>query len=280
MPTIVHLEIADFAAHPLLADYANLTDATLRAGEFRAQNLHFIAEGEGVVRQLLSSRFPTRSLLVTPHHFEDKMHDVLANLPSDIPIFLAPAVVMERITGFAFHRGVLASGLVGAPLDAHQIARDSKLLVVCENLSNIENIGAIFRNVACLCGSHAAVILSPTCCNPLYRKSLRVSMGHALRVPFAKANQWPGFLSDLHDIGYVTIALTPADGAQDIRPLAQQLRTTAPRLALLVGAEGLGLSSDTIAQATHAAKIPMQTGADSLNVATALAVALYELMLC
>jgi len=259
-------------ADPRLTDYFGLTDAQLRAREHRGEHAHFIAEGEGVVRHLLNSRFPVRSVLATRHHATTKMADVMSLLPASTPIYIATEAIMESITGFQFHRGVIASAerLPDEPLAP--ILAHAQTLVVCESLANIENLGAVFRNLACMVAHPSAVLLAGDCCHPLYRRALRVSMGHALRIPFARIPAWPDSMALLHDAGFTTLAMTPRETATSLREVARPARA-----AIILGTEGAGLSDATIA-ATHVrVKIPMTPGSDSLNVATSLAVALWGL---
>ena len=260
----------DTPDHPLLADYRDLTDAQLRAREHRGEHAHFIAEGEGVVRHLLASRFPIRSLLLTPAFAEGRLADAVAALDPAVPVLIAQPPVMEQVAGFPFHRGVLASGqrLPDPPLDT--LLAGASCLVVCEDLANIENVGSIFRNLACMV-QDAAVLLTPRSCHPLYRKALRVSMGHALRIPSAVLPDWPGSIGRLHEAGFTTLALTPGPQAISLRDLAPVARP-----ALLLGSEGPGLHEATLAAAMRQVRIPMTPGSDSLNVATALAVALWH----
>jgi tRNA G18 (ribose-2'-O)-methylase SpoU len=143
--------------------------------------------------------------------------------------------------------------------------------VVLEDLSNADNVGAVFRNVGALAGEGAAVVLSPGCCDPLYRKSLRVSMGQALRVPFTRAAPWPEALEQVGRAGFEVLGLTPDPGAMDI---GRYKRPEGRRLALLLGAEGPGLTEAAFRRCRVRVRIPMDPGADSLNVATSLAVAL------
>lgn len=256
---------------PRLSDYRDLTDAQLRAREHRGEHSHFIAEGESVVRHLLASRFPVRSLFLTPRFAEERLGDAIAALAPETPVYVAEPAVMEAVAGFPFHRGMLASGqrLPDPPLEPLLAA--SKLLVVCEGLANIENIGSVFRNLACMAGEGTAVLLAGDCCHPLYRKALRVSMGHALRIPFATLPDWPASIARLHEAGFATWAMTPAHGAVSLREMQAP-----PRLALLLGSEGPGLREATLAAASSRVCIPMTPGSDSLNVATSLAVALWE----
>lgn len=256
-----------------VADYANLKDAVLREEEFRGVRGRFIAESELVVRELLRSRFPVESVLLEEACVE-RMGDALAGLGAEIPVYVSPRRVLEAVTGFAFHRGVLACGVRGEARAWREVAAGARLLVVAERIANADNIGAIFRNAACLAGAGVGVLLTPECCDPLYRKSLRVSIGHALRVPFATIGDWPGAMEGLHELGYQTVALTPGEGAVDVGEWAVGPLRGGGRLALLVGAEGPGLMAETIRAARSRVRIPMAAGADSLNVATALAVVL------
>lgn len=254
---------------PALADYANLTDARLRAGDLARGHPCFIAEGELVVRRLLDSRFPVRSLLVSARGIA-RLCDVLDTVAA--PVYTAHDALLEQVTGFSFHRGVLASGqrLPLPPVDA---LLQSPLLVVLEDTANVDNMGAMFRNVACLAGPAAAIILSLGCCDPLYRKALRVSIGYALTVPYARAQRWPQTLADIAAAGYTLLAMTPGHGAADLRSFERP-----PKMALVLGAEGPGLTAEVLAHCHQRVQIPMAPGADSLNVATAAAVALSYLV--
>lgn len=251
-----------------MADYRDLTDGELRRREAAGERGTFIAEGELVVRALAASRFPVRSVLGTPERLA-KVGDLLGALPPGTPAFAADPAVMERVVGFAFHRGLLAAGarVRGPGLDA--LVRDCRTLVVLEGLTNAENVGAAFRNVAALAGSDAGVLLSPGCCDPLYRKAVRVSMGHILRTPFDRADHWPGDLTTLRELGWRVLALTPGADAEPLRPWA-----VGQRVALLLGSEGPGLTAGAMARADARVRIPMTPNVDSLNVATAVAVAL------
>jgi tRNA G18 (ribose-2'-O)-methylase SpoU len=255
---------------PRLRDYANLTDAQLRDADWTGERGVFIAEGELVVRRLIASRFPVRSLLVTESGLE-RIQDALNALPAKTPVFVADQQLMAQIVGFPFHRGLLACGhrLASAPLD--DLLTQARTLVVLEELSNADNVGAIFRNAGALAGPEAAVVLSPGCCDPLYRKSLRVSMGQALRIPFTRVSPWPDVLGRVTGAGFQLLALTPDSMAQDIHMIKA---ASGSKLALLLGAEGPGLTEAAFRHAAVRARIPMAPGADSLNVATAAAVAL------
>jgi len=267
----------DSLADPRLAPYANLRDAELHQ---RADPLHpgglFIAEGELVVRRLLASRYAAHSVLITPTRVKT-MQGALAALPEHVPVYVAPQALVNSIVGFNIHRGVLALGArptptVLAPDELPESVRSARVLVVMEDLTNHDNVGAIFRNLAALAGpGQSAVLLSPRCADPLYRKSLRVSVGHALTVPFARIGPWPGSIQTLRAAGWRVIALGTREGARDLDPAAGPV---AGRVCLIVGSEGPGLGDKTLAMADEIARIPMASGVDSLNAATACAVAL------
>lgn len=271
-PDIIPLAGAIASNDPRLQDYAHLTDANVREDEFSGRSGRFIAEGELVVRALLASGYKTRSLLVAQGKLES-LADALDHLPEATPIFVGSHQELQTLAGFPFHRGVLASGERPAPHPWRPLAHSASALIILERLANIDNVGAAFRIAAALAPPGAAVLLTPGCCDPLYRKSLRVSMGHALRVPFARIEPWPDSLPDLAAMGYTTLALTPAPDARDIRGLS----AAAPRPALLMGSEGPGLSDAAMRGAMVRARIGMNPGVDSLNVSVALAVALHEL---
>lgn len=262
---------------PRLAPYLNLSDAQLRALDLQAGRSTFIAEGELVVRALLASRYPVHSLLVNASGRE-RMADVLAGLPVDTPVFEASNEVLEAILGFAFHRGVLACGVRVPPPSVEEVVKSSRVLVILENTANTDNMGAVFRNLACLAGRGAGVLLSPGCCDPLYRKALRVSIGHALRVPFATLEAWPEGLGVVEEAGFTLTALTPRGSAVAITDLSPNGGPEGRRYALVLGAEGPGLTEGALERCGLHLRIPMAEGADSLNVATAAAVALSRLV--
>jgi tRNA G18 (ribose-2'-O)-methylase SpoU len=177
---------------------------------------------------------------------------------------------MAALTGFDFHRGVLASA-GRLPLPAvDDLLAPARTVAVLEGLNDHENLGALFRNAAAF--GVDAVLLDPTTADPLYRRSVRVSAGHVLRVPWTRLEEWPVGLDALRDRGFVVVALTPAAGAEPIDRFARDLPD---RVALLLGAEGPGLSAAALARADRRVRIPIAAGVDSLNVATAAAVAFH-----
>jgi tRNA G18 (ribose-2'-O)-methylase SpoU len=270
MATLRHITSIDDAGADLAA-YSNLTDAQLRARDFSGDRGVFIAEGELVVRKLIGSRFPVRSLLVTQPGLE-RISDALERLPEQTPVYIAPVDLVQQIVGFPFHRGVLACGERAPDPSLESVLAGARAVVILEDLANHDNVGGVFRNVGALVGEGAAVLLSPGCCDPLYRKSLRVSIGQALVVPFARITDWPGGLGAVRRAGFTVLAFSPA-GSRSL----EDLRAGCPKPALLLGAEGPGLTGAAMALADATVRIPMARGADSLNVSVALAVALSHL---
>jgi tRNA G18 (ribose-2'-O)-methylase SpoU len=255
-----------------LADYRHVPDPDLlRRGEI------FVAEGRLVVRALLSeSSFRTRSILLTETAYHG-LADVIEPRLAETKVFLVTTDAIEGLTGFNIHRGCLAIGERPRPMSVGQmLARlpGARRLVVLERIGNADNMGGIFRNAAAF--ASGAVVVGPGCCDPLYRKSIRVSVGAALRVPFCRTDDWPVDLEALRAAGFTLAALTPAAGARDIGAYARSL-TGASRVAILAGAEGDGLMPETLARTDVALRIPMAPGTDSLNVATAVGIALHRL---
>jgi tRNA G18 (ribose-2'-O)-methylase SpoU len=198
---------------------------------------------------------------------------LLERVPDGVPVYVAARGVMETIVGFDVHRGLLAVGRRQPARDPVELARGCRALVVLEDLANHDNLGSVFRSAAVLGGAGMGVLLSPRCCDPLYRKALRVSMGHALRIPFAVVDDWPGGLGSVAALGFELIALDPASDAERID------RTAIPaRPALILGAEGPGLSPGVRAMAHRRVVIPQMPGADSLNIGVAAGVALHRLL--
>jgi tRNA G18 (ribose-2'-O)-methylase SpoU len=261
----------DSPTDPRVADYRAIPEPEL----LRRRGL-FVAEGRLVVRKLLASAcFRTRSLLLNPAAL-DSVRDALDVEASPLDVFVASAETLAEMTGFHFHRGCLAlgerppeSGPAALSLDRSR----SSLVVVLEGLSQADNVGSVFRNAAAF--GVAAVLLDPACCDPLYRKALRTSMGTILHVPFARMTDTATDLGRLRDMGYRLVALTPSAAACPIDRLAERLADT--RIALLVGTEGTGLSAALEAMADDRVTIPIAADVNSLNVATATGIALHRL---
>ena len=197
--------------------------------------------------------------------------DVIARRP-DLPVYVVPPPLMGGITGFNIHRGCLAIGERPRPSAWQDLVTGAKTIVVLERVANADNVGGVFRNAAAF--GAEAVLLDAVSTDPLYRKAIRTSMGAALLVPFARAEPWPAVLHDLRERGFVVIGLTPAESAADIRATLDAVERRP--VAIVVGHEDEGLSRDALDACEHRARIPIASGVDSLNVATASALALYE----
>ena len=244
-------------ADPRVADFRDLTDADVRPDRRGI----VIAEGVNVVERLICSTYRTRAVIGVPARLE-ALAPMLASL--SVPVYSVDKWVLSSIVGFRVTRGVLASADRLSPLSPSSLVASARRVAVLEGLNDFENLGALFRNAAAF--GVDAVLLDAQCADPLYRRSVRVSMGHVLRVPFAVAPS-PWTLLD----GFTTLALTPA-GSVALRDVP-----VPPRWAVLLGAEGPGLSSAALAAADVRVRIPMASGVDSLNVATAAAVAFAHL---
>jgi tRNA G18 (ribose-2'-O)-methylase SpoU len=246
-------------ADPRLADYRHMKDRDLSAEGGR-----FVAESELVVRRLLGSGLPVLSVLATPVRLQ-ALGDALAGVTC--PVFCASQAVLDAITGFHVHRGCLAIGQRPAHVE---LPANARTVVVLEDLVSADNIGATARNAAAFGAD--ALVLSPRAADPYYRKAVRVSIGAVLQLPIIRVATWPDGLAALKQRGFTLFgAVVDADAT----PLATVRRP--PKVALLLGAEGPGLSAAARAACDRLVTIPMAPGADSLNVATAGAVALFQL---
>ena len=249
-------------ADPRVADFVGLRDrapATDRGW--------LVAEGPLVVRQLLASEYRLRSLVVTERGLRALTREIDA---LDGPVLVADQALLDAVCGFHFHRGALASADRRPLPDLESLVAGARLVLLLEGVNDHENLGALFRNAAAF--GVDAVVLDGTCADPLYRRSVRVSMGHVLRIPHTRVGGWPACLPAVAGHGFETVALTPAVDAEDIARVRP-----GPRRALLVGSEGWGLTAATLAAADRRVRIPIASGVDSLNVATAAAVALHRL---
>jgi len=244
---------------PRLADYRHMRDRDLAAEGGR-----FVAESELVVRRLLASRLTTHSVLATPTRLAT-LADALAR--ATCPVYVATQGVLDAIAGFHVHRGCLAIGQ--RPSNA-TIPADAKTILVLEDLVSADNLGASARNAAAFGAD--ALMLSPRCADPYYRKAVRVSIGAVFQLPVVPCTRWPDDLLALKAAGFELYGAVLDDRAA-LLPTVRR----APKVALLLGTEGPGLSASARAACDHLITIPMAPGADSLNVATAGAVALYHL---
>jgi tRNA G18 (ribose-2'-O)-methylase SpoU len=220
-----------------------------------------------VLRRALRAGYVPRSFLVDARRVEQ-----LADLPEIAPVYVASQDVLEKTTGFHVHRGVLASFHRRPLPPASQVLAAARRVAILEDVNNHTNLGAIFRGAAAL--GVDGVLLSPSCADPLYRRSVRVSMGEVFAIPYARLQPWPAGLAEVRAAGFTVLALTPAP---DAVPLQELDDTARARPAVLLGAEGAGLSPAALAASDLRVVIPMQHGVDSLNVAAAAAVAFWEL---
>jgi tRNA G18 (ribose-2'-O)-methylase SpoU len=266
IPGVVTIMPIDDPADPRVDDFRDLSAADRRPDRPGGRGL-VIAEGVVVVRRLVDSPYPVRSLLGVPRRVAELAGD-LADLA--VPAYVTDAHTMAAVVGFHLNRGVLAVAGRPAGPDLDALLRTARVVAVLEAVNDHENLGALFRNAAAL--GVDAVLLGPRCADPLYRRSVRVSMGHVLRVPFVELpGPWPAALDRLRRAGFRVAALTPGPDAVPLTGTA----VGSERVALLLGAEGPGLSDEALAAADVRVRIPMAPGIDSLNVATAAAVAFH-----
>lgn len=256
---------------PRVRDYFDLTDMALRRVLEPERGL-YLAESEKVIRRALGSGHRMRSLLMAPRWLTDLGDLVEQAVRDGIPVYVAPSPVIEAMTGFHLHRGALAA-MHRPPLpDPAELLADARRVAVLEDIVDHTNVGAVFRSAAAL--GVDAVLVTPRCADPLYRRSVRVSMGTVFQVPWTRLPDWPASIAVLQEAGFVVAALALGDHAVGLEALA----TMAPeRLALVLGTEGDGLSARTVAAADLTVRIPMAGRVDSLNVAAASAVAFYAL---
>ncbi|MGD9619627.1 MAG: TrmH family RNA methyltransferase [Mycolicibacterium sp.] len=255
-------------ADPRLDDFRDLNSVDRRPDLPSGKGL-VIAEGVLVVQRMLASRFTPRAFLGT----DRRLTELEADLDGvGAPFYRASAAVMADVVGFHLNRGVLASAARAPELTVPQVLEGATTVAVLEGVNDHENLGSVFRNAAGL--GVDAVVFGSGCADPLYRRAVRVSMGHALLVPFAKAEDWPGDLKMLQKKGFRVLAMTPDPAAPT---LADAMAGLAGRpVAILVGAEGPGLQEHTMRCSDARVRVPMSRGTDSLNVATAAALAFYE----
>ena len=272
MPNII--EITDFSA-PELDVYARLTQAQLR-NRLEPEKGVFIAESPKVIARALDAGYQPLSLLMERKQITGPAQDILTRC-GDAPVYTADREMLARLTGYELTRGVLCAFRRPAPRTVEQVCRDARRVAVLEGIVDSTNVGAIFRSAAAL--NMDAVLITPSCCDPLCRRAVRVSMGTVFQVPWAwlgdAPGQWPHpGLERLKAQGFTTAAMALDEHARSIDDpeLAAQ-----KKLAILLGTEGDGLAKTTIAGCDYTVCIPMSHGVDSLNVAAASAVAFWEL---
>lgn len=244
-----------------LADFVDLADPAARRR--RERDELFVAEGIVAVARLLQSPHRIRAILVTPKH-----HDGVAALlgPTAAPLLVADDDVVAETVGFNFHRGVIASADRLPLPTVTDVLRRSQRIAVLEGLNDPENLGLIAR--AARAFGIEALVLDPTCIDPYYRRTVRVSMGEVLLLDVARCSDWPADLGLFHDAGFETWAMTPADDAKSIWDVA-----VPERLAVVLGAEATGIGAGTMSRASRRVRIPIEPEVDSINVGHAAAIA-------
>lgn len=256
---------------PRLADYVALTDVALRR-RIEPEGGLYIAESEKVIRRALAAGHRPRSYLMAQRWLTD-LGDVVADAEAHgIPVYVGEHSTIESLTGFHLHRGALAAMHRPTLPAVADVVRGARRVVVLEDIVDHTNVGAVFRSAAAL--GVDAVLVTPRCADPLYRRAIRVSMGTVFQVPWTRIDPWPGGVSLLRDLGFTSAALALRDDSVGLDELAAD---PPDRLALILGTEGDGLSHRTLAEVDLTVRIPMLGGVDSLNVAAAGAVAAWAL---
>jgi tRNA G18 (ribose-2'-O)-methylase SpoU len=258
-------------ADPRLADYVALTDVALRR-RLEPEHGLYVAESEKVIRRALAAGHRPRSYLMAERWLTD-LADVVADAGRDgVPVYVGEHDVLERLTGFHLHRGALASMARPALREPAEVLERARRVLVLEDVVDHTNVGAVFRSAAAL--GMDAVLVTPRCADPFYRRAIRVSMGTVFQVPWTRIEPWPGGVDTLRGLGFTVAALALAPEAVSLDALAAD---PPDRLALVLGTEGDGLSPRTLAAVDLVVTIPMAGGVDSLNVAAAGAVAAWAL---
>ena len=272
MPNIV--EITDFHA-PELDPYARLTQNQLRC-RLEPEKGIFIAESPKVISRALDAGYEPVSLLMERRQITGPAAEILTRC-GDAPVYTADRELLAGLTGFELTRGVLCAFRRPAPRSAEELCKEARRVAVLEGIVDSTNVGAIFRSAAAL--NMDAVLINPSCCDPLCRRAVRVSMGTVFQVPWAQLGEtpadWPGQgLARLRAMGFKTAAMALSDRSV---PIDDEALAAEPKLAIVLGTEGDGLAHATIAACDYTVRIPMSHGVDSLNVAAASAVAFWQL---
>lgn len=257
---------------PELAVYSKLTQAQLKNMQLTGQGL-FIAEGVKTAEIALKEGIKPLSLLIEEKHINGKARELIEAC-GNVPVYTGSKEVLSSLTGYDLTRGVLCAMQRPAPLSIDRITESSGRIAVLENIVDASNLGAIFRSAAAL--GMDGILLSPSCCDPLYRKAIRASMGTVFQIPWARIElNWPGeAFAMLQKRGFKTAALALCDNAVDIM---DKKLSSADKLAIILGTEGSGLMKETVDLSDYAVYIPMHAGVDSLNVAAAAAIAFWQL---
>ena len=285
---VVRADGLEPAGSALLADYTRLTDVALRRRLETERGL-YMAESTRVIARAVEAGHAPRSFLMAERHLEEMRPLIAAATGTGgrgdggpVPVLVAPEELLESITGFHLHRGALAAMNRPAPADVSELlasargSRDARRVAVLEDLVDHTNVGAAFRSAAAL--GVDAILVTPRCADPLYRRSVRVSMGAVFQVPWTRITRWPA-VDELHDAGFAVAALALSEDAVSLDDFAASPTCTAAdsKVALVLGTEGDGLSRRALAAADRVVRIPMAGGVDSLNVAAAAAVAFWAL---
>lgn len=257
----------DDPTDPRVADYVGMRDPELRRAT-EARDGIFLAEGLNVLRRLVTSRYPIRSVLLSRSQYERLAAELSAALPAATPVYVAGPDVLAAIAGFDLHRGVVASAERGPGIDLDELLARGGPLVGLEALTDHENLGAIARSARAL--GAKGLLLDDRCADPLYRRAVRVSMGEMLHLPWCRVGSMVAAIDDVRRAGWTVGALTPAAGSVS----AHDWSPDPTRTLLLFGSEGPGLTAATIAAADVAVRIPIDASVDSLNVGHAVAVCL------
>ena len=272
-----YIEITDFSDERLDI-YVRLTGGQLRRG-LECERGIFIAESPTVIGVALDAGCVPLSLLTDKRLLGGAVDEIISRMPEDLPVFFAERELLTEMTGFELTRGALSARYRPEEKTVEELLSGKSRVAVLEAVADATNIGAIFRSAAAL--GIDAVLVTPTCCDPLCRRAVRVSMGTVFLVPWCHIGKtkedWPASISVLEKMGFTTVAMALSD---DSIPISDPRLKDAEKLAIVLGTEGDGLSKSTIAACDYTAKIPMSHGVDSLNVAAAGAVAFWELGNC
>lgn len=268
------IELTDFH-DPALDIYARLTEGQLKNRAEPEKGL-FIAESPNVIHRALDAGYEPVSMLMERKHVDGQAKQIISRC-GDIPVYTSDLDVLTQLTGFQLTRGVLCAMRRKPLRSAEDVCSGARRIAVLENVVNPTNVGAIFRSAAAL--NMDAVLLTPACCDPLYRRAVRVSMGTVFQIPWAQIGEnvddWPDYgLRVLHGMGFMTVAMALRDNSCNID---DPVLNAEDKLAVILGTEGEGLVENTIASCDYTVKIPMSHGVDSLNVAAASAVAFWQL---
>lgn len=263
MPVIPIADLSD----PRLADFSHRTDVALKKAQGSERGL-YIAESALVLERALRAGHRPRAVLA----LGTAVDQALALVGDGVPVFHGPPELLEQLTGYLLHRGLIASLERPALASVGELLEGARRVVVLENVADPTNVGAIFRSVAGIGAD--AVLVTPRCSDPFYRRAIRVSMGTVLQVPWTRVGDWTATGAALHEYGFHLAALALEPGAVDLRAFA---RDAPDRVALVLGEEGYGLTREAIEAADSIVQIPMRHGIDSLNVAATAAVAMYAL---